>query len=147
MGRAAKYWIPGSACGGPGMTERLTSLVSLRPSIAWRQRWCECPDDVFKALPEARMNKEDVVKAVSEKTGVAPDTIEKVVKAFESQAGDALSVAFEGIKTDRASLLAGISQKTGIPADTCDKVLTALQETVNSGISEKLGFLKGLFSR
>jgi hypothetical protein len=93
------------------------------------------------------MNKEDVVKAVSEKTGVAPDTIEKVVKAFESQAGDALSVAFEGIKTDRASLLAGISQKTGIPADTCDKVLTALQGTVSSGISEKLGFLKGLFSR
>jgi hypothetical protein len=93
------------------------------------------------------MNKEDVVKAVSEKTGVAPDAIEKVVKAFEGQAGDALTVAFEGIKTDRASLLAGISQKTGIPADTCDKVLTALQETVSSGISEKLGFLKGLFTR
>jgi nucleoid DNA-binding protein len=93
------------------------------------------------------MNKEDVVKAVSEKTGVAPDAIEKVVKAFESQAGGALNVAFDGIKTDRATLLAGISQKTGIPADTCDKVLTALQETVSSGISEKLGFLKGLFSR
>jgi hypothetical protein len=97
--------------------------------------------------PEEPMNKEEVLKAVSEKTGVAPDAIEKVVKAFESQAGDALTVAFEGVKTDRASLLAGISQKTGIPADTCDKVLTALQGTVSSGISEKLGFLKGLFSR
>ena len=89
------------------------------------------------------MNKEDVIKTVSEKTGVAPDAIEKVVKAFESQAGDALTVAFEGIKTDRTSLLAGISQKTGIPVDTCDKVLTALQGTVSSGISEKLGFLEG----
>jgi hypothetical protein len=93
------------------------------------------------------MNKEDVLKAVSEKTGVAPDAIEKVVKAFESEAGDALTVAFQGVKTDRASLLSGISQKTGIPADTCDKVLTALEGTVSSGISEKLGFLKGLFSR
>ena len=93
------------------------------------------------------MNKEDVVKAVSEKTGVAPDAIERVVKAFESQAGDALTVAFKGIQTDRATLLAGISEKTGIPADTCDKVLTALEGTVSSGISEKLGFLKGLFSR
>jgi nucleoid DNA-binding protein len=119
----------------------------LRPSLARLGRWCECPDDIFKILPEAPMNKEDVVKAVSEKTGVAPDAIEKVVKAFESQAGDALTVGFEGIKTERATLLAGISQKTGIPADTCDKVLTALQETVSSGISEKLGFLKGLFSR
>jgi hypothetical protein len=93
------------------------------------------------------VNKEAVVKAVSEKTGVTPDAIEKVVKAFESQAGDALTVAFEGIKADRATLLAGISQKTGIPVDTCDKVLTALQETVSSGISGKLGLLKGLFSR
>jgi len=93
------------------------------------------------------MNKEEVIKAVSEKTGVAPDAIERVVKAFESQAGDALTVAFQGVKTDRASLLAGISQKTGIPADTCDKVLTALEGTVSSGLSEKLGFLKGLFTR
>ena len=74
-------------------------------------------------------------------------SIEKIVKAFESQAGDALTVAFKGIQTDRASLLASISEKTGIPADTCDKVLTALEGTVTSGISEKLGFLKGLFSR
>jgi hypothetical protein len=93
------------------------------------------------------MNKEDVLKVVSEKTGVAPEAIEKVVKAFESQAGDALTVAFQGIKTDRASLLAGISQKTVIPVETCDKVLTALQGTVSSGISEKLGVLKGLFTR
>lgn len=40
------------------------------------------------------MNKEDVLKAVAEKTGAAPDAIEKVAKAFESQAGDALTVAF-----------------------------------------------------
>jgi hypothetical protein len=97
--------------------------------------------DIQESETEEPMNKEDVVKAVSEKTGVAPDAIEKVVKAFESQAGDALTVAFEGIKTDRASLLAEIS------ADTCDKVLTALEGTVSSGISEKLGFLKELFSR
>jgi hypothetical protein len=97
--------------------------------------------------PEGPMNKEEVIKAVSEKTGVAPDAIEKVVKAFESQAGDALTEAFKGIQADRASLLAGISAKTSIPAETCDKVLTALQGTVSSGISEKLGFLKGLFSR
>jgi hypothetical protein len=90
---------------------------------------------------------EDVIKAVSEETGVAPDTIEKVAKAFESQAGDALTVAFKGIKTDRATLLVGISEKTGIPAETCDKVLTALEGTVSSGISEKLGLLKGLFTR
>ena len=32
------------------------------------------------------MNKEEVIKAVSEKTGVAPDAIEKVIKAFEEQA-------------------------------------------------------------
>ncbi len=93
------------------------------------------------------MNKEEVIKAVSEKTGVAPDAIEKVVKAFEGQAGDALTTAFQGVKTDRATLLAGISQRTGIPADTCDKVLTALEGTVSTGISEKLGFLKGLFTR
>jgi hypothetical protein len=105
------------------------------------------PATFSEYAPEVPMNKEDVIKTVSEKTGVAPGAIEKVVKAFESQAGDALTVAFEGIKTDRASLLAGISQKTGIPVDTCDKVLTALQGTVSSGISEKLGFLKGLFSR
>jgi hypothetical protein len=96
---------------------------------------------------EEPMNKEDVVKAVSEKTGVAPDAIEKVVKAFEGQAGDALTTAFQGVKTDRATLLAGISQKTGIAAETCDKVLTALEGTVSSGISEKLGLLKGLFTR
>jgi hypothetical protein len=97
--------------------------------------------------PEAPMNKEEVVKAVSEKTGITPDAIEKIVKAFESQAGDALTAGFKGINTDRASLLAGISQKTGIPVEMCDKVLAALQGTVSSGISEKLGFLKGLFSR
>jgi nucleoid DNA-binding protein len=93
------------------------------------------------------MNKEAVLKAVSEKTGVASDAIEKVIKAFESQAGGALTVAFKGIQTDRATLVAAISEKTGIPADTCDTVLTALQGTVNSGISEKLGLLKALFSR
>ena len=93
------------------------------------------------------MNKADVIRSVSEKSGVEPDACEKVIKAFEEQAGDALIEKFKGVKTDHADMLAGISGRTGIRSEDCDKVLTALGEVLNAGISDKLNFFKRMFSK
>ena len=93
------------------------------------------------------MNKADVIQSVSEKTGIAPDLCETILKAFEKQAGDALAAKLKGAGGDQADLLARISQETGVPSTDCEKVLTASGEVVKAGIADKLGFLKGLFSR
>jgi hypothetical protein len=46
------------------------------------------------------MNKADVISKVSEKTGIAPDACEKVIKAFEEQAGDILGAKIKGLTAD-----------------------------------------------
>ncbi len=89
------------------------------------------------------MNKADVIQSVSEKTGIAPDVCERILKAFEQQAGDSLT----GQGAHQADLLARIAQETGEPSADCEKVLTASGEVVKAGIADKLGFLKGLFGR
>jgi hypothetical protein len=93
------------------------------------------------------MNKADVIQSVSEKTGIAPDLCEKVLKAFETQAGDALAAKLKGTGGDQTGMLARISQATGVPPADCERVLTAIEEVVKTGIADKLGFLKGLFSQ
>jgi hypothetical protein len=93
------------------------------------------------------MDKADVIKTVSEKTGIASATCEKVLKAFEAQASTALVGEFLGTNPRHAALLTSISQKTGIRPEECEKIVTALQAVVRGGISEKLsGFFKRLFS-
>ena len=93
------------------------------------------------------MNKADVIQSVSEKTGIAPDVCERILKAFEQQAGDALAAKLTGQGADQSDLLARIAQETGEPSADCEKVLTASGEVVKAGIADKLGFLKGLFGR
>lgn len=93
------------------------------------------------------MNKAQVIKAVSERTGIALNICEMVIKAFEEQAGSALAGEFLGNDPRHAELLARISKTTGIRPEDCEKIVTALQAAVKSGLSEKLGFLKRLFGR
>lgn len=93
------------------------------------------------------MNKADVIQSASEKTGIAPDVCERILEAFEQQAGDALAAKLKGTGGDQTDMLARISQATGVPAEDCERVLTASGEVVKAGIADKLGFLKGLFSR
>ena len=93
------------------------------------------------------MNKGDVIQSVSEKTGVAPDVCDKIIKALEAQAGDVLAAKLQGASTGDIDMLARISQQSGAPAADCEKVLAAAEEVVKSGIADKLGFFKGLFSR
>ena len=91
------------------------------------------------------MNKADVMRAVSEKTGIDAGTCEKVIKAFEQQAGDVLVAKFRGINSN---LVATISGRTGISPENCQKVLTSLEEVVGGGIVEKVSlFFKSLFAK
>ena len=92
------------------------------------------------------MNKEEVIKPSPKRPASRPMRSRRSSRRSKARPATR-SRRVQGVKTDRATLLAGISQRTGIPADTCDKVLTALEGTVSTGISEKLGFLKGLFTR
>jgi hypothetical protein len=50
------------------------------------------------------MNKTDVIRTVSEKAGIESNICEKVIKAFEEQAGDALVGTFKGTKTSQTYL-------------------------------------------
>jgi hypothetical protein len=93
------------------------------------------------------MNKADVIRSVSEKTGIAPELCENVLKALEQQAGDALAAKLKGAGGDQVDMLERISQATGVPPADCQRVLDASGEVIKAGIGEKLGFLKGLFSR
>jgi nucleoid DNA-binding protein len=104
---------------------------------------------IFGQLERKRpyMNKTDVIRTVSEKAGIESNICEKVIKAFEEQAGDALVGTIQGTKTNHAELLAGISGRTGIRQEDCEKVMTALEEVVSAGISDKLNFFKRMFSR
>jgi len=88
------------------------------------------------------MNKADVVMKVSEKSGIAGDICEKVIKAFEEQAGGTLMNKFKGIKNNHADFVAGISEKTGLALEDCEKVVTALNEVLDIGLSDKLKFFK-----
>lgn len=88
------------------------------------------------------MNKTDVVNQVSQKSGAAVDVCEKIMKAFEDQAGDALIGKFKGIKNNRADMVAGIAEKTGFELEECEKVLTAFEEVFDAGLSDKLRFFK-----
>jgi hypothetical protein len=91
------------------------------------------------------MNKADVIRTVSEKTGIDAGTCEKIIKAFEQQAGDVLVAKFKGINS---SLVAGISGRTGISPENCEKVLTSLQDVVGGGIIDKINlFFKNLFAK
>jgi len=88
------------------------------------------------------MNKTDVIAKVSEKSGVSSDICEKIIKAFQQQAGDALVNKFKGVGNNRADILAGISEKTGLSLEDCEKVMTAFDETVDTGLTNKLKFFK-----
>jgi len=44
------------------------------------------------------MNKADVIRKVSEETGIESNLCEKVIKAFEEQSGDVLAVKLKGKK-------------------------------------------------
>jgi hypothetical protein len=93
------------------------------------------------------MNKTDVIRKVSEKTGIESNVCEQVIKAFEEQAGDALGAKLKAAETNQADILAGISKRTGVSPDDCEKVLTALEGVVRDGISDKLNIFKRMFSR
>jgi len=93
------------------------------------------------------VNKADVISKVSEKTGIAPDACEKVIKAFEEQAGDILGAKIKGLTADNADILTGMSERIGIGTEDCQKVLTALEAVVRDGLSDKLGAFTKLFSK
>jgi len=87
------------------------------------------------------MNNADVVMKVAEKSGLAINICEKVIKAFEKQSGYALIGNLKGAKNSRADMLTSISEKTGFVLMDCEKVLTAFEEVVSTGLSDKLKFL------
>ena len=92
------------------------------------------------------MNKTDVIRAVSEKTGIDAGTCEKVIKAFEEKADDVLVAKFTG--TNLAGLVASISGTTRISPENCEKVLTSLREVVGGGIMDKINlFFKSLLAK
>ena len=92
------------------------------------------------------MNNADVMRAVSEKTGIDAGTCEKVIKAFEEKADDVLVAKFTG--TNLAGLVASISGRTGISPENCEKVLTSLREVVGGGIMDKINlFFKSLLAK
>jgi nucleoid DNA-binding protein len=93
------------------------------------------------------MNNADVIRKVSETTGVESSICEKIIKAFEEQAGDALAEKLKRTEAGNADMLAGISERTGISSADCEKVLTALEGVVRDGISDKLNIFKRMFSR
>jgi nucleoid DNA-binding protein len=93
------------------------------------------------------MNKADVIQSVSEQTGIAPELCEKILKAFENEVGDNLSATLKGQDGERTGMLARISQQTGASEADCDRVVSTAAEVVKAGIADKLGVLKGLFSR
>lgn len=88
------------------------------------------------------MNKTDVIAKVSKKSGIAADFCDKIIKAFEDQAGEALIGKFKGVKNNRTDMVAGISDKTGLALEDCEKVMTALDDVVDTGLSDKLKFFK-----
>jgi hypothetical protein len=102
-----------------------------------------------RKYPERRftMNKADVLSKVSEKTGIDSAICEKVIEAFEEQAGDALMEKIKGTQTNDSNVLANISAKTGVSSPDCDKILTALGGVVQEGISDKLSVFKKMFSK
>lgn len=91
------------------------------------------------------MNKADVIQSVTEKTGIAPDICEKILKALEKQAGDVLVASKLQGGGDQPDMLAQISRETGVPATDCERVLAAAADVVKTGIADKFGLLKGLF--
>lgn len=88
------------------------------------------------------MNKTEVITEVSQKSGVAAEICEKLLKAFEEQSGEALINKFKGVKNNRGDMVAGIAAKTGIDVDICEKVLTAFEEVFEGGLSDKLKIFK-----
>ncbi|MGE0036429.1 MAG: hypothetical protein AB7S93_12400 [Xanthobacteraceae bacterium] len=93
------------------------------------------------------MNKADVIQRVSEKTGVAPELCETILKAFENAVGNTLSATLKGQGGEQSGMLARVSQQTGASAADCDRVVSTAAEVVKAGIADKLGMLKGLFSK
>jgi hypothetical protein len=82
-----------------------------------------------------------------EKTGIDSAICEKVIEAFEEQAGDALMEKIKGTQTNDSNVLANISAKTGVSSPDGDQILTALGGVVQEGISDKLSVFKKMFSK
>ena len=93
------------------------------------------------------MNKQDVVSAVAQKTGLPPADCEKIIDAVQAQAPGALASEFLGSKARHAEIVSGIAARTGVSAEDCEKAITALETVVKSAVTDKLGFLKGIFSK
>jgi nucleoid DNA-binding protein len=93
------------------------------------------------------MNKQDVVSAVAQKTGLQPAICEKVINAVEGQAPGALASEFLGDKARHAEIVTRIATRTGVGREDCEKVVSALENVVKTAITDKLGFLKGIFSK
>jgi nucleoid DNA-binding protein len=93
------------------------------------------------------MNKQDVVNAVAQKTGLQPADCEKIVNAVQGQAPGALASEFLGNKTRHAEIVAGVAARTGVSQEDCEKAVTALESVVKTTVMDKLGFLKGIFSK
>ena len=93
------------------------------------------------------MNKQDVVSAVAQKTGLPPADCEKIIDAVQAQAPGALASEFLGSKARHAEIVSGIAARTGVSQEDCEKAVTALESVVKTTVMDKLGFLKGIFSK
>ena len=93
------------------------------------------------------MNKQDVVTAVAQKTGLPPAICESVVNAIQGQAPGALASEFLGNKTRHAEIVAGIAARTGVSPEDCEKIVSTLGSVVKTTVLDKLGFLKSIFSK
>jgi hypothetical protein len=93
------------------------------------------------------MNKADVIQRISEQTGLPPDLCETILKAFENEVGGTLSATLKGQGGEQSGMLARISRQTGASPEDCDRVVSTAAQVVKAGIADKLGGLKGLFSR
>jgi hypothetical protein len=93
------------------------------------------------------MNKQEVVTAVAQKTGLPSDVCERVINAVEEQTPGALASEFLGNKTRHAEIVAGIAARTGVSLEDCEHVVGTLESVLKTTVLDKLGFLKGIFSK
>jgi len=94
------------------------------------------------------MNKQDVVNAVAQKTGLQPAVCEKVINAAQGQYPGALaSEFFVGSTARHTEIVAGISARTGVPETDCEKVVSALERVVKNTLWDKLSLLMRIFQK
>lgn len=85
------------------------------------------------------MNKNDIILAVSKKSGVDANTCEKFIDAFEKYIGiQKLQEMIMTNKQDKSYIINTIVEKTDIGNEDCVKIADAFEEIIRSAVAQKL---------